>query len=184
MAAPFMASLFVTLLAAKPCAADPQYSAGLLVGLGHESATDRDGDNEFLLGARTEALFGRDSSQQFAVGPYLSALSSGFDDLSVGGGASLLVPWTDPIPAVVSVGPAAHWGDLGWAPAVVGQLYLGSRTYNFSGKYSVAAGFVLGVKRVFNDAGERTIYLAAHMDGALLSLPFIALFEWLRPRAD
>ena len=185
MAAPFMLVLVAAgLLTAQPCAAEPQYSAGLLVGLGHESATDRETGNEFLLGARTEALLGRDNNQQFAVGPYLSAMSSGFDDLSVGGGASLLLPWTDPLPAVLSVGPAAHWSDLGWAPALEGQLYIGSRTYNYSSKYSIAAGFVVGMKQVFNDTDERTIYIAAHMDGALLALPVIALYEWLRPRAD
>ena len=122
-------------------------------------------------------MFARDDPWDFGVGPYLELGTFAFDELQFGGGASVHLPIHETFPFVASVGPYARYGDddFGLEPGIATALFWGSRSYNFHDNYIMAVGLSVGYRASFGESKESALLVTAHVDIALLGLPFVAL---------
>lgn len=173
----------ITMLVTFPRAAhaDPQATVGLTVGaagIGVERAIwDK---TVFHLGLRGDVLFGRDSTHDFGFGPYVEVMTHAFDEAQFGGGLSTLFPITESLPIVLSVG---GYGRIAWSglePGITGQLFWGSRSYNFHANYVMAAGLLAEMRYGLGASRETSIVVGAQLDLAAMSLPFVLLINAVR----
>lgn len=184
-----IALLAAAALVAGRAAAEPQLTAGLTVGLAGVAPATPDKplaaapsrafwkQTDFHLGLRTEVLFFRDRNDQFGLGPYAEVLTHAFDEIQLGGGASLLVPVLDNLPIVVSGGLYARKADdgYGFTPGVAGTVFWGSRSHNFEAPYGLGAGLVGELRYGLGPNHETAIVIAAQLDVVALTLPFVLL---------
>lgn len=172
-------------LVASPAAAEPQANIGLTLGAAGVSSRPGWWDGTKLhLGTHADALFGRTRNADFGLGPYVEALTS-FSDVQTGAGLSALLPVHQYLPIVVSGGGyARHSGEFGWEPGAAAQLFWGSRSYNYDSWYVMAGGLRLEFRQGFGDSRERSVIVAAHIDGEVLMLPFLLGYGWLRGSSD
>lgn len=173
-------------LAALACTssarADPQGTAGLTIGVAGRAYDHRVWDETaFHLGLRGDVIFARESVHDFGVGPYAELFTHAFDELQVGGGVSLLMPVIDTFPIVASFGAYGRIGDddYGFEPGLTGQLFFGTRGYNYSSDYVMSAGLLLEGRVGLGDSGETSLLIGAQLDAAFLGLPFVFLIEAL-----
>ena len=168
---------------ARVAAAEPQGNVGLTVGMaGRGYEREIWDETAFHLGVRGDVMFGRTGAGDFGVGPYVEVFTHAFDEIQFGGGASLLVPVIDFLPVVVSTGLYGRHGDDGHGlePGVTGQLFWGSRSYNFHANYVMAFGLLGQLRWGLGDSRETAVVVAAQIDIPALSLPFIFLVEAAR----
>ncbi len=167
------------LLTAGAARAEPQASVGLTVGvagegLDHQIWRDR---TAFHLGLHGDVLFGRSSNSDFGFGPYAEILSHDFDEVQFGGGVSGLLPILDTFPLVLSVGAYGRKGSdaFGLEPGVAGELFWGSRSYNFNSRYVLSGGLLDGdalrAGAVARDVGRRRRAGRPRAPGAAGPLP-------------
>src|SRR5689334_22644187 len=77
-------------------------------------------------GLRGEVLFGRARDADFGVGPYLETLTvTGFSDLQLGGGATVLVPVHPYLPLTLSLGGFARHDIGGWRNGLATEIFWG-----------------------------------------------------------
>lgn len=177
------ASVAAGVLASSPARAEPQGNAGLTIGAAGRGYERRIWDETaFHLGVHGDLLFGRGAAGDFGVGPYVELFTHAFDEVQFGGGASLLVPVIEFLPVVVSGGVYGRHGDdaYGLEPGFTGQLFWGSRSYNFHANYAMAWGLVGQLRVGVGDSRETAIVIAAQLDLAAMALPFIFLIEAAR----
>jgi hypothetical protein len=164
--------------------ADPQWNASAVIG---GAAAVRIcaywQDTGWYNGVRGDVLFGRKRYSDLSAGPFASVTTAGFDDLRLGGGATLLLPVTQYLPLGLSVGGYARHEDQ-WEPGVSAWLFFGSRSYNFHSSYGMAAGLLLGIEHDLRDPGQNAIVIGAQIDGLVLVLPFVFGYEWLAGSHD
>ncbi|MBK8999481.1 MAG: hypothetical protein IPM35_27485 [Myxococcales bacterium] len=179
-----LCALTATLGSAGTASAEPQWNVGALTGVCGRGA---DGsywqDTCWYNGVRGDVLFGRSRYSDVSAGPFASITSAGFDDVRLGGGATLLLPVTQYLPLGLSLGGYARHED-DWDPGVSGWLFFGSRSYNFHSSYGIAAGLLLGVEHDLRDPGHNAIVVGVQIDGLVLALPFLFTYEWLRGNPD
>lgn len=170
--------LVLAVLSSGSAHAEPQANAAVTAGLaGRGDASELWQDSRFHLGARGDVLFGRTGNEDFGWGPFAEGMTS-WDDVAIGGGVSALLPVHTYLPVVVSAGAYGWNGPQGgWEPGVSGQLFWGSRSYNYHGSYVMAGGVSLQGRWGLGDSEERTIIVAAHLDGQVLALPFLFLYQ-------
>jgi hypothetical protein len=173
----------LTLPSWRAARAEPQGNAALTIGVAGRGY-DREiwDETAFHLGLHGDLMFFREDTRDFGLGPYLELSTLAFDELQFGGGASLLLPVIEWAPVVLSGGAYARRGDddFGFEPGVTGQVFWGSRSYNFHANYVMAAGLVGQLRMGLGDSRETSIVIAAHLDLAAMSLPFIFLVEAAR----
>lgn len=133
-------------------------------------------DTRFHLGGRGDVIFGRHQNHDWGVGPYAEVMTS-FDDASVGGGASGHVPVHGYLPVVVSAGGYGWKGPEGWEPGLTGQVFWGSRSFNYHSWYIVAGGLVVQGRYGLGESSERAVVVGLHLDGQVLALPLVLLYE-------
>ena len=186
---PWLTSLFALaplLLWSGQSRAEPQANVGVTAGI---AGTGQQGswwsDTRFHLGAHGDVLFGRKRNLDFGIGPYAELLTT-FNDLQGGGGVSGLLPVHPYLPIVLSGGGYGRYsGEWGWEPGVAAQLFWGSRSYNYTSSYVMAGGLRLEARAGLGSSEERSIIIAAHIDGEVLTLPFLFVYELIRgPRHD
>ncbi|UQA61487.1 hypothetical protein [Polyangium aurulentum] len=140
----------------------------------------------FQMGLRGDVLFGRGTSTDFGVGPYLEVSTLAFDEIQFGGGISTLFPVTQALPLVVSAGGYGRYGGrfgsepYALEPGVAGALFFGSRSYNYHAGYVMAAGLLAQFRYGLGASGETSIIVGAQLDLVALSLPFQLLVNALR----
>jgi len=140
----------------------------------------------FQMGLRGDVLFGRSTSSDFGVGPYLEVSTHAFDEVQFGGGISTLLPITQALPLVVSAGGYGRYGGrfgsepYALEPGVAGALFFGSRSYNYHAGYVIAAGLLAQFRYGLGASGETSIVVGAQLDLVALSLPFQLLVNALR----
>jgi hypothetical protein len=172
-------SVFVSLWACESTAA-PQMSAAATIGIAGN------GDDQgvwqktgFVLGLRGDMLFLRERDSSFGLGPYIEGLTTtGFADVQAGGGVELLAPVHPFVPVVVSLG--AFERSAGSGAGLAAAVFLGSRSYNYHGCYSMSAGLLLEGRRGLSGAHDSSLVAALNLDLELVGLPFLLLFEALR----
>lgn len=160
--------------------ADPQGTGALTIGLAGTGEERKIWDDTvFHLGARGDVLFGRDGNDDFGAGPYLELMSHAFDDLQLGGGASLLLPVLDTFPIVVSGGGYARVEDA-VEPGLATAFFWGSRSYNYHSGYVMSGGLLAQFRYGLGESEETAIVIGAQLDALVLSLPFVFLFQSIR----
>jgi hypothetical protein len=172
--------LLVALCWTTAATAAPQWHGSLqpgIAGVGqHDAFWQRTVFHGALYG---DVLFGRESSNDVGVGPYVSVASEAFSDLRLSAGPTALLPLGSLVtqwslgPYAVATTPHA-WG-------VHGQLFLGGRSYNHYAPYSAAIGLVLGVDYGLGERKELVTSAAVAIDLAYLALPFLLLYGSLQP---
>jgi hypothetical protein len=179
------AAAIAVLLLSRAALADPQGTAALTIGVAGVGA-DRAfwQDTAFHLGGRGDVLFGRSGPYELGLGPYAEVQTQGFDDLQLGGGASLLVPVVDYLPLVFSAGAYGRAADGSVEPGVTGQVFWGSRSYNYHSAYGMSAGLSLQLRAGLGDQGATSVVAAAHLDLVAMSLPFVFLLTAVRGTGD
>jgi hypothetical protein len=177
------AALTALLLHAADARAEPQGNAALTIGVAGRGY-DREiwDETAFHLGVHGDLMLFREGASDFGVGPYVEVFTHAFDEVQFGGGASVLLPVTDFAPIVLSAGAYGRHGDdaFGLEPGFAGQLFWGSRSYNFHANYVMAAGLLGQFRMGVGDSRETSIIMAAHLDLAAMALPFIFLVEAAR----
>lgn len=179
---------FARALAALPLAvalfpasaqAEPQGTVGLTLGVAGVGEQHKYWDDTvFHLGLRGDVLFGRSKASDFAIGPYLEAGTYAFDDFQFGGGVSTLFPIHPALPLVASLGAYGRVTDeYGLEPGLTGQLFWGTRSYNYHSNYIMTAGLTTQFRYGLGDSHETAILIGAQVDLVALSLPFIFLYE-------
>jgi hypothetical protein len=161
--------------------AEPQSSVALTIGVAGVGEQRAYWDETVLhLGAHADFLFGRSKPTDFALGPFLELGTLGFNDFQFAGGASGLLPIFETFPLVVSLGGYGRaTGTWGVEPGLVGQLFWGSRSYNYHSIYGMSAGLVGQLRFGLGSAKDTAIIVGAQLDLAAMSLPFIYLYKVL-----
>jgi hypothetical protein len=173
-----LCAAFLSLYAAR-AGADPQLTSGLTLGVaGVGDRSELWAATRFTGGLRGELLFGRNKDKDWGIGPYVETLTtSSFDDVKLGGGASLLVPIHEYLPIVLSAGGyAGHRSPWGWEPGLAGELFWGMHGYNFHSLYSMSAGLFAGGRYGLGDSKEVSLLVGGRIDLEMLAIPF--LFAW------
>jgi len=177
-------TLAVALAALVVCApgrvahAEPQASVGLTIGAAGEAYGRQWWKRTaFHLGLHGDILFGRSSTSGFGVGPYAEVFTHAFDSIQFGGGVSGLLPVIDAFPIVLSAGAYGRKGSdkYGVEPGVTGQLFWGSRSYNFHSKYVLSGGLLAQLRYGLGPSRETAIVIAAQVDVVLLAMPILFL---------
>lgn len=180
-------ALLAALALARPAHAEEvgptrtQVNAGLRGGVTGQGTGGLWPETLFFLGLHGDALFGRRSPKSFGFGPAFGASSSGFRDLTGTLGASLLLPAHDYLPFVLSAGPTVrHHETHGTDAGAYASLFWGSRSFNYTGTWGLAAGLVLEGRKTFTGPADHALILSAHLDLQLLALPATALLNAFR----
>lgn len=165
-------------LAGRSAQAEPQASVGLTIGAAGEGY-DRQWwkRTAFHLGLHGDILFGRSSTSDFGIGPYAEVFTHAFDEVQFGGGVSGLLPVLDAFPIVLSAGAYGRKGSdkFGVTPGVAGELFWGSRSYNFHSRYVLSGGLLAQVRYGLGPARDTSIVIAAQVDVVLLAMPIMFL---------
>jgi hypothetical protein len=133
-------------------------------------------ETRFHLGGRGDVMLGREGNHDWGVGPYAEVMTS-FDDGSVGAGVSGHVPVHGYLPLVVSGGGYGWKGPDGWEPGVTGQVFWGSRSFNYHSWYIVSGGLMVQGRLGLGASSERAVVVGLHLDGQVLALPLVLLYE-------
>jgi hypothetical protein len=177
----WLVGLGVTVVVAQGASAraDPQANAGLTIGVAGTGEQPWWSDTRFALGGHADVLFGRTNNRHLGLGPYAELLTLS-RDLQFGGGASVLLPVHVDLPIVLSGGGYGRYSTAwGWEPGISGQIFWGSRSYNYHSSYVMAAGLMAQARYGLGESAERSVVLALHIDGEMLSLPFLLLYQAL-----
>lgn len=162
---------------AAPAGATPQWSSGAVAAACLVDEANRATEVAFCGALRTDVLFGRESTADIGLGPYLTLGTAAFNDLRGTLGGSVLLPLFEDFPLVVSAGglatSAAQYG-------VDAELFFGVRSHNFHGVYNFASGVVLGVQQGFAAPASRALSVGVQVDGVVLALPFLLALGALR----
>lgn len=170
-------------LASPSARADPQATVGLTVG---DAGAGYDRQiwtrNKFHLGLHSDVIFGRSTPTDFGIGPYAEILTNGFDEIQFGGGVSGLLPVLSALPVVLSFGAYGRKGvDLyPLSPGITGQVFFGSRSYNFHANYVMTAGILGEMRYGLGPSKETSIIVGAQIDLMILALPAIFLINAAR----
>lgn len=172
-------------LAASPVSGAPQWNSALTAGVAgvSDSATPWE-RTEFYGAVHGDLLFLRESPRTIGVGPSLEIGTAGFSDLRALAGAEALFPLDDLW--AVAIRPAVY------ARTVEGQEFLGAsvrgwfgiQTYNYDGAYAPRGGLVVGYDHDIGGSASHAVVVAAEVDGLILALPVLLLYEWLRGPPD
>jgi hypothetical protein len=168
---------------ARPAAADPQATVGLTMGAAGAGLNRSIWQTTaFHLGVHGDVLFGREKNSDFGIGPYAEVLTNGFDEIQFGGGVSGLLPVLDTFPIVISAGAYGRQaaGGFGLEPGLVGELFFGSRSFNFHAPYVMTAGLIGQMRYGLGPSKETSIIVGAQVDFAILTLPFVFLINAAR----
>lgn len=177
-----LAGFLLTLGSAAKATATPQGTAALTLGAAGTGENRAIWDKTvFHLGFRGDLLLGRAKNTDFGIGPYAEMGTFGFNDFQIGGGVSALFPIIDPLPLVLSFGGYGRASnDWGVEPGLTGQLFWGSRSFNYHASYVMTAGLLTELRYGLGSSKETAILLGAQLDLAAMSLPFIFLAEAIR----
>jgi hypothetical protein len=168
---------------ARAAEAAPQLSSTLVVGVaGNGDRSDLWSSTDLAAGLRGELLFGRGRDADFGIGPYVETLTTtGFSDLQLGAGATLLVPIHPYLPMTLSLGGyAGHRDGAGWRPGLAGELFWGTHGYNYESFYALSAGIFTAVRYGVGDARDVSLLVGARVDLEIVALPFILAYNAVR----
>jgi len=163
----------------------PQWNSAVTAGVigvsGSSSLWER---TQFYGAARGDVLFLRDGPRAFGVGPTLELATAGFSDVRALSGAEALLPLGDlwAVALRPSVYVRAFAGETD--PGASFRGWFGIQTYNYDGAYAPRGGLVVGYDQDLGGSKAHGIVVAAEVDGLILALPVLLLYEWLHGASD
>lgn len=140
------------------------FNISLLLGIGGRDSSESELGIEGVAALRPELIFGRTSRRSLGVGPYLEAGWLAVSNVSLGTGASLLVPVGDETALVPSLGAYAHRRDDAWRGGGAFGVFFGHRQLNDISAFDAASGFRLEARADFDGDGERAVWLGYQLD--------------------
>lgn len=169
-----------TFLPSSAAQARPQWSAqGQFGVVGEGSGGALWQHTRADLGARVEALYLRETPNDFGVGPYVEARTPWFHAGEYGGGIVALIPASHTYPVWLGVGGFGRRAESAWAPGVDAWIAWGARDFNYEGRYAMAFGLVLDVRRHGGDLPGTDVVASLRIDLEGLALPWIYLLSAL-----
>jgi|SRR5579859_6242824 len=178
----FHVGLCAALLSAPPALADPQASVGVTTGLALEDlAGPRSVLPAFHLGVRGDLLLLRTSPRSMGLGPYVHVATEAFESADLGGGLSWLIPALEDLPIVLSAGGFARTGQgRSWSAGLQGDVFAGSRSYNFHSPYGMALGFFAQTLVIPDPPATVDLVLGVRVDAEVLALPVLFVVNAFR----
>ena len=168
-------------LAALDASGAPQWNSALVAGVaGVGDASAAWDKTQFYGGVRGDVLFLRNGPRSPGLGPSLEIATAGFSDVRAIAGATVLLPLGDLWGIAVEPGGYVRSSDGGALPGLSGRAWFGVQTYNYQGAYSPRGGITVGYSHDLGDSDAHAIVIAAQVDGLILALPFVLLFESFR----
>jgi hypothetical protein len=172
------------LLAASDAVAAPQWNTALVAGVaGVGDGSTVWGATQFYGGIRGDVLFLRRGPRSFGLGPSLELSTAGFSDVRTGAGATALLPLGDLWGIAFEPGGYVRSSAAGASPGLSGRAWFGIQTYNYQGAYSPRGGIAVGYAHDLGDSDSHAIVVVAQVDGLVLALPFVLLYESFRGRS-
>jgi hypothetical protein len=165
--------------------ASPQWNSSLVAGVAGvgDGSTAWDA-TRFYGGVRGDVLFLRDGPRSFGLGPSLELSTAGFSDVRATAGAMALLPLGDLWGVAFEPGGYVRSSDSGAIPGLSGRAWFGIQTYNYQGAYSPRGGVAVGYAHDLGDSDSHAIVVVAQIDGLILALPFVLLYESFRGRGN
>lgn len=179
-AASIAGSLLALGVPPRDARAEPQANAALTIGAAGVGLDRAVWDTTvFHLGLRGDVLFLRDAPSDFGLGPYAELFTHAFDELQLGGGVSALLPVSETLPFVASIGAYGRVGDDGFGlePGVSAALFWGSRSYNYHSAYGMAGGLLVQGRLGLGSSKETAIIIGAQLDLYILAMPAVFLIN-------
>jgi hypothetical protein len=167
----------VTLAAARPASAAPQWNAGLESGVCASGSSLGFRNLGWCNAVHGDLLLLRQSGRHVGIGPSLRLGTARFDDLRLDAGLSVLLPVFESFPLVLEAGP--HLRNLD-QPGVFASAFFGLRSFNHYGHYEMVSGVSLIAERSFTAGTPSALWITARIDGLWLALPFIFVFNGLK----
>jgi hypothetical protein len=171
------ASLFCGAFAPRAFA-EPQWDSSLRAGVTGGGTRTSPWQTTYFYGALNgDVLFGRNSSSDLGLGPFVDLSTVGFSDLRLSAGPTLLVPLSSLV-TQLSLGAYA----IPTSPSSTGlhtQLFLGGRSYNYHANYSPSLGVVLGLDYGLTSS-QITMTGAVAIDLEYIAIPFMILYGTIR----
>jgi hypothetical protein len=167
----------LTLAAARPASAKPQWNAGLESGVCGSGSSLGFGNLGWCNAIHGDVLFLREHGRDVGVGPSLRLGSARFDDFRLDAGLSVLLPVFESFPLVLEAGP--HLRNLD-QPGVFASVFFGLRSFNHYGHYDMATGLSVIAERSFVAGTPSALWITVRIDGSWLLLPFVFGYNALR----
>jgi hypothetical protein len=115
------------------------------------------------------------------IGPYVHVATEAFESADLGGGLSWLIPALEDLPLVLSAGGFVRTGQgRNWSPGLQGDLFAGSRSYNFHSAYGMAIGFFAQTLYIPDPPATADLVLGLRVDGEILALPILFVVNGFR----
>lgn len=168
----------VVALLPRPAQADPQWSVALTGAVGARDLRD-EVRPVVQLGGWADVLFLRQRNNQMALGPYVNLLTGSFRSFEAGGGVSWLLPVGGPV-FILSAGPHLRVGDGSTLPGLTGNLFFGSRSFNFHSSYGYSLGIYAQGRHGLGDSRQAELTGGVQADVMVLALPFLLLANAFR----
>jgi hypothetical protein len=146
-----------------------QFSLGLLVGAGGRTSATDDSRVKAVGALRPELYFGRTSERSLALGPYGEAGWMAISNVSLGGGAHVLVPIAGDLSLAPGAGIYTHDRDDTWRVGAAGGMFVGSRSFNSISSFDAAYGLRADVRADLEENGERAVFVAFQLDLTILA---------------
>jgi hypothetical protein len=165
--------------------AAPQWNSALVAGIAGAGDGSAAWDKtQFYGGVRGDVLFLRDGPRSPGLGPSLEVATAAFADVRAIAGARALLPLGDLWGVAVEPGGYVRSSDAGVLAGVSARAWFGIQTYNYHGAYSPRGGLTVGYARDLGGPESHAIVIAAEIDGLILALPFVLLYESFRGRGS
>jgi hypothetical protein len=165
------------------CRADTEVNAAMTGGVATLRMQDQGTRVGGHLGLYADAIFTRKRSRDWGVGPHVDFTTLAFATAEPGAGASGLIPVGDVI-LMPRITPFLRLGDSGGSRAgLAASLFIGGRSHNFSGTYTLGNGGYLQVRRSLASDERVDFLIGAQIDMAYVALPFIFAVQALGPGA-
>jgi hypothetical protein len=171
------------LACSRPARADVQVGSGIALGVAGTGDSVAWSHTKFFGALRGEALFGAASPRAVRLGPALELGTVGFSDLRVTAGPTLMVPLDEILAISLTPGAYVRTND-GATFGLSSRVFFGVHPWNRVGSYAMSGGLLVGLDRDLGESRENAFVVAAQVDGMLLVLPAILLFEWIRGPRD
>ncbi|HTM44777.1 MAG TPA: hypothetical protein VL137_07475 [Polyangiaceae bacterium] len=158
--------------------AEPQWDSSLRAGVAGGGTRSSPWQTTYFYGALNgDVLFGRSSSSDLGLGPFVDISTVGFSDLRLSAGPTLLVPLSSLV-TQVSIGGYV----IPTSPSAAGlhtQLFVGGRSYNYHANYSPSLGLVLGLDYGLSN-NQIAMTGAVSIDLEYVAIPFLILYGTFR----
>jgi len=156
--------------------ARPQINSGLTTGAAFTDLRGSGTHLAFHLGGRLDVLFLREGPYDMGIGPYVDVASEAFDTFETGAGVSWLVP-AGGTAFVFSGGGFGRLAGFGYEPGVAGNIFWGSRSFNYHSAYNLTAGLFAQGRYGFGDGHQADVIAGVQLDLEYFALPFLLAYE-------